>query len=343
MRQRNIRVVNQQDQFNRRNNHSEVGLSEFIQADVALNPCTEEHHKWLAHALGFSWIETETIKLSAKKEVLHAQKMDQIEINDGPIAREISGSLELLDPVDHIPTTFELAFKNHTKKIRSAIDIKPPSEIFRGDSCNFRPLFREQWFLGIISTVLAIQEESREIDHHQLRRIISKAHVFERLPLLTRSTVSRGVHVLLDHSESMQPFWRDQDELVNRLQRILGKIKVKIDWFEYNVFRPIESRLFWHTRMPNRFTDKTPILVVSDFGIGDNPSLARYMEWDPWFPVLQRARSSHCRTFALIPAPSTYWPEDINRFFNGFLIWDRKTSPQTAARVCRKSPQTVRI
>ncbi len=313
---------------------SEVGLAEMVQACYVLNLCEETHLQWLAQSLGLFWA-----KVPDREGDSTAAGAAPSPASSPPPATppkpEPPRKLQLLDPVAQKPMAFDVLLAGDAERVRSAAQLRVPAAPTSRESSSHQPLFGDRWFLGIISAILATQMTSHEIDLQLLWRSIIHGEVFKKLPLRKHSSLIKGVHLLLDRSESMQPFWRDQTQLVSRLRRLLGRPKVQTTWFEFDPLRPRETRLIWPARMPNRFRETTPVLLVTDFGIGMDPLAAYYMEWEPWLPVFQLARSCRCRVLALVAAPSNLWPAGLEQFVDGAVVWDRETSPQVATRLCR--------
>ncbi len=315
-----------------RHPRSENGLTEALQVCDALGVREGIYAQWLAECLGLGW-----------KESIAAPGQDQRETSAGATPSQDSSvaetpptteprKLKLLDPVAKEPMAFEQAFEGQAEKIRNADEIRPASFAAAETRPEFQPLFLDRWFQGIFSAVLGVKVLSSEIDFRKLERHVIQEEFFAQLPFKTCTKLVKGVYVLLDRSESMQPFWRDQDELIGRLRRMLGAALVQSSWFEYDAF---SRRIIWPT--PRQFRIETPVLLVTDFGRGKAPATAQTMDWEPWQKlILEPAQSSRSPIFALIPAAKDFWPATLARFIDCSLLWDRETSPLIAARQCRK-------
>jgi hypothetical protein len=242
----------------------------------------------------------------------------------------------MLKPVSQEPIVFEQHFSGHADNIREAEEISPAT-LERAQARPFyQPLFFERWSQGIFSAVLPTLMASREIDFRRLERNVAHGETLAEIPYKLRANLVKGVHVLLDHSETMQPFWRDEMELIARLRRLLGEALVQHTWFEIDPDRPIATRLRWRSSAPRKLHEGTPLLLVTDFGVGLEVIAGRFMDWDPWRPIFQLAESSRSRVIALLPSSPALWPAGLKRFVASMLLWDRETSPHTAARSCRR-------
>lgn len=315
-----------------RHPRSEIGLAEALQACVALGVREGCHAQWLAESLGLTWKEA-----VAGVEQPQSPILTSAETTEGSSSPSLSQGqeirkLKLLDPIGQEPMAFEQVFEGQTEKIRQAVEIRPASFAESEVRPAFQPLFLDRWFQGIFTAVLGIRVPSREIDFRKLERYVIQGEFFAQLPFKARTKLVKGVHVLLDGSESMQPFWRDQTELIARLRRMLGAALVQDSWFEYE---PNASRIIWRTPI-GQFRMETPVLIVTDFGSGLDPFGTRTMNWKPWEPIFELARCSRSRIFVLMASSPAYWPSMIDRFVDCSLLWDRETSPQIAARLCRR-------
>ncbi len=323
-----------------RHPRNKVGLAEVLRVCSLLGVRHGRHAQWLAESLELVWKEPDVTTPQTRTDVA-PQPADTDSLSpDSSTAPESKKKLKLLEPISREPIGFEVLFEAQTEEIRSAVEIKPATLTANAARPRFQPLFLDRWFQGIFSAILSTSVTSREIDFRKLERSIVQGDPFHQLPFKTKPSLIKGVHLLLDRSESMQPFWRDETELVARLRRLLGSALVKDSWFEYDSLRSAECGLIWHTPMPRQFREEAPVLLVTDFGSGLDSLAARSMEWEPWLPVLQLARSSRCRVFALIPSSPSFGPTSLDRFVDGSFVWDRETSVHTAVRICRKLNQS---
>lgn len=312
---------------------SEIGLAEVLQACTALGLPEGEQAQWLAECLGLTWT-TSSAKREQPQPATPTSQPPTAEglANEAPLKQDLK-KLELLNPVGQEPMAFEQVFEGHTEKIRNAAEIKPASLAESQTRPDFQPLFLDRWFQGIFTSVLGVRVPTQEIDFRKLERYVIQGEFFTQLPFKARTKLVKGVHVLLDRAESMQPFWRDETELLSRLRRMLGDVLVQHSWFEFD---RSASRIDWLTPMPGQFRMETPVLIVTDFGSGAVQFVAQTMNWEPWRPILDQAFCSRSRVFALIPSLPKFWPAAIGTFTDCSLLWDRDTSPQTAARLCRR-------
>ena len=313
---------------------NEVGLNEVLLACNVLGVREGRYTQWLANALGLACVDNNVNTEEENNNQFSAQKESAGKRSSTENNIQLK-KLKLIEPIAHEPITFELVFEPYIEKIRHSSSLKPANFSDNNQQLPYQPLFQKRWVQGIFTMMLSTKIFSNEIDFRKLEQIVAKDENFTQLPFKSKASLVKGVHILLDRSESMQPFWRDQTELVVQISRLLGKELVQCFCFEYDPLSPINSRLIWTTQKPRKFREKTPILIITDFGRGLDPIGSKFLEWEPWEPIFKLAKSSGCRTFALIPALSQFWPINLNRFVDAALLWDSNTSPRDATRQCQ--------
>ncbi|WP_395739926.1 hypothetical protein [Prosthecobacter sp.] len=320
-----------------RNTRTEVGLAEALQASAMLGVQGGVHAQWLATALGLVWQEKAAALPAPVAAPDGSPLAGQTPAPQPPRSAPAPAAkkLKLLQPVEEKPLLFEQHFGKLKDEILAAGEIAPSTLRQALERPRHLPLLEERWFQGIFTAALATSADSREIDFRTLERHLSQDRPLETLPFKKHGTLTKGVHVLLDRSESMQPFWRDQSELVARLQRLLGVALVKEAWFEMAPFGPAASRLQWSDMEAPTFHEQMPVLLVTDFGVGQDATAASHMDWAPWQPLFQLAESSHAPITALLPSDKEHcWPAGLAARTVSALLWDRETSPRTALRSC---------
>ncbi|WP_437941088.1 hypothetical protein [Sorangium sp. So ce341] len=141
-----------------------------------------------------------------------------------------------------------------------------------------------------------------------------------------------GVQVLVDRSDTMVPFLRDEAELVERVQRVVGAEATAVLRFEQNplVAGPGPRRL-WRPYTPP--AAGTPVLVLSDLGIGGQ-ALDEVDPTTAWLDFIEIVGRAGCPLVGFVPAPPGRWPAAlVGRM--ALLSWDRTTTVADAARAVR--------
>jgi len=303
---------------------SEVGLAELVLALAILKPNSSEACALIAKTLGLEWRE-------AKEKVTSYQDLPPKPIVDPLVDEERTTELKMpdktpepqppaeLEPIGYEDQMHEILFNDSI--LEDMDELEPTNITLHMKSPKYKPLLRDEWFRGLMSAMLTTPRASKDIDWRVLKKRLANGQPLDRLPWRQQSTLERGVQLFLDRSDSMQPFWHDEKELINRLQRLLGSRNVQVRWLEIDPWDSTESRLKWHSPPPSQFPIETPLLIVSDFGIGERLFGEGIMGLEPWLPLLDIAQSHNCPVIALVPAPESFWPNKLKQLIPNAFVW----------------------
>ncbi|GEM_PF-2993767 len=321
-------------------NGSKVGLAELLTALKLLKPESNETLALIAESLGLNWRGIDALQPSGVEGQLPLIE-DSLEKVDADVAPELNVSMpspdpkfltdlpaKILEPIGYEDQTFEIL----DDPILATTEALEPTNIdshMRRPS--YQPLLQDKWFRGLMSIMLSTLIASDKIDWKMLERKMIRGELLDRLPFRKRPTLQRGILLFLDRSESLQPFWRDEKELVEKLQRLIGRFKVEAWWFEVDHWLIDGPRIRWFSPPPLQLPRNASLLLVSDFGISGELSLGR-IDLDPWNPLIDIARRNNCPMVSLIPAPISYWPNALKRRIPNSFVWDYDTSIATVMR-----------
>lgn len=317
---------------------SAVGLAELIHASYRLGIADSERLGWLAESLGLKDTPVKEQKTPEDSGAVNAEtSKQQPPGEDKPEPKNTPNALPALiplTPIAHEPAYFEK--KLDPGKLGSAIPLAPATADSDRALAHYQPLFHDKHLLGIASALLGAPMDSTQVDIPRAAKRIAAGLPLDSLPMQQRRKLTRGVQVLADRSESMQPFWQDQIEWLKRLNRLLGESVVQSSWFIYEPLFPSDRQIDWLTPPPERFAPSTPVLLITDFGLGKGESGFYPEDWQAWLPLLQKARDSHSPLIALLPLPHQAWPASLLEYVDHAVTWDRDTTPQQVARLCRQ-------
>jgi hypothetical protein len=145
---------------------------------------------------------------------------------------------------------------------------------------------------------LGRQLPGSEFDMESLISRIAHGHSLERLPYRRRTSLRAGGQILVDLSDAMIPYRRDQEWLAGKLRRILGPDRVDILAFEDCPGRGAGKEPFggWtNYRVPPA---GTPVLVLTDLGIADPPDVVASADADEWLAFAHRMTDAGCMLLA---------------------------------------------
>ena len=227
-------------------------------------------------------------------------------------------------------------------------DMVPVQAGVERQSVNLRalePLLRPKWARAIMIQLLSLGEETRMPDVDRVVELIATARPLSSLPRLRRATLSEGVQVLVDRSDSLLPFFADQAWLTRLLRHLVGEHSLEILDFAGCPWRDVESGETrrevgvggshrWRVyRTPRR---GVPILLLTDLGIGRSRQPTDWATVSEWLVFLALTRKARCPVVTLVPYPKHRWPERLAKAMP-ILVWDRETgTPQVKAVVYKR-------
>lgn len=317
---------------------TDIGLSDILLSLHYLSPNSEITKKAIAKSLGFDLEHVEEKKTFELEE-------SRIELSSA-ISDKTNESQN-----EHLPKKVEfesdanvITLKPQEEKEIESVDIfnveldgieaLPPTKVeLHFKKPKHLPLFDEKWFMSIMSLILSTPQQTSEIDFRLIEKTIFNFSPIERFPNLYRNSLHRGVQVMLDVSDMIQPYLRDKNELILALTRLLDKNRVKIFKFELETFP--QKEIVFHYNSIKNIQDETPILIVSNFFSSNREKLVRLKKHAGLVTFFETVKNKKCPIAVLIPTSEEFFPEDIKEFVNCCYVWDRTTSPQTASRIKR--------
>jgi hypothetical protein len=191
------------------------------------------------------------------------------------------------------------------------------------------PLLRASSVRAILSASVST-EIVTGLDTRRAIGIIARREPFDRLPLKMINSVRRGVQLLLDKSGGMSPYLRDQAWLTGWMARVIGRQRMEIGSFsgvpQRGLHRGLKRLRAWHP--PPR---GTPILLLTDLGIGYPAGFDDAASADEWLAFAVLARRAECPVVAFVPYPPERWPPALRRAIT-ILRWDRQLTAGRAAK-----------
>jgi hypothetical protein len=183
------------------------------------------------------------------------------------------------------------------------------------------PLFLPRWIRGIVAAALSAELPDGPPDVERAVDAAARLEPITDVPRRPLRTLRLGVQLLVDRSSRMTPFARDQSWLELTLHRILGENRVEVLSFTTT---PLEPDGGTYRRPP----PGTPVLLLTDLGIGRPLLDPGWTEPDEWLRFARAVRRADCRLTAFVPYPPARWPAQLARELT-IIRWDRSTSAAT--------------
>jgi hypothetical protein len=194
-------------------------------------------------------------------------------------------------------------------------------------------LFTPRWERSLLTTALATADDQGPLDIDRLVQVLAQARPVTALPRQIVPTLRRGVQVALDVGTAMTPLLRDQAELLAALRVVIGGDRLE-------VIRFIGTPLLHWAPSSQPWSEKpyappaagTPVLLITDLGIGKAPATASESAGpDAWSEFARHLERAGCPAVALVPHGPKRWPPSQGRRM-ALMHWDHRT---TVGRVRR--------
>ncbi|PWI14567.1 hypothetical protein DI272_10670 [Streptomyces sp. Act143] len=186
------------------------------------------------------------------------------------------------------------------------------------------PLLAPRSASAIVQAAVSRREPDGEVDIPGAVGRLAQGLPLGTLPRRPSPTLRFGVQVLVDRGTGMQPFHRDQDELVARIRRTVGQETTEVLYFEDAPLHGTGTaeQWPWHPYAPP--APGTRVLLLTDLGLG-GPPRARQSGRTDWERFFDRLAHSGCTPVVFLPYPRHRWPawaRDRVRM----VPWDRRTT-----------------
>ncbi len=182
---------------------------------------------------------------------------------------------------------------------------------------DFSPLTRWVRLLPYLHRAAQCRTAGSRLDMHKIVSRLSQGEILQQLPHQPHSSWSSDIHIVLDRSDRLTPYWEDQTWLATRLTRLLPTATYKL-------------AMFWEGMKEPAFADESHgdyqppgagglVLVLGDLG-----SLSKQSNLQQtWHTFAQRLRNRDCRALALLPCSSSL-PRSPHNSLWQTLHWERQ-------------------
>lgn len=193
------------------------------------------------------------------------------------------------------------------------------------------PLFPVRTSRAILSGALATPSSSGPLHLAKIIESLSRGELVRFIPWLSIPTLTRGVQLLIDRGEGMQPFAADQTALRAVLVRVVGRDRTEVLYFEGSPLwgAGIGPKDEWPDYRPP--ATGTPVVVLTDLGIARPLRSSGFAGASDWRQLTQVLGRAGCPLLALVPYPARRWPAELSKCMT-ILQWDRATTVSVVRR-----------
>ncbi|WP_224363658.1 hypothetical protein [Hyalangium versicolor] len=313
-----------------------IGLGDLVTATRRLATADPEVLRQVASLLGFEWplapeppaaLEpppTEPLPLGAEPTQKPVPPVEAAPVVPMPQMGPLFDSFTTIEPLEDAPLRTPVWLKG-------VAPMAPPSAA--PGSLPLEPLFASATSRHLLTTALRTPSGEGPPDVEVLIQVLSRGEPVRTFPSQELPTLSRGVHVLVDKGEGMQPFTRDQRELLAQLRRVVGSERVSSTSF---------------IGLPGRRTPRgralvlpprgTPLLLLTDLGLGGPAYSSSRASLDEWMALARKWGATGHPLVAFVPYPPSRWPRELTKLIR-IVQWDRHT---TVGRVLSASARPRR-
>ncbi|MER5575653.1 hypothetical protein [Streptomyces massasporeus] len=221
-----------------------------------------------------------------------------------------------LQPVGYtLPLEQNWAREGLPRPDRALMALQPP----------YTPLLARSSTLALLEAALSGSAPDGDVDVEDAVELLARGLPLAFLPRRMRRTLRHGVQILVDHGPALEPFTRDQAQLRDRVEALVGKGKTELLHFAHSPLRGAGAGPLWTWdayRPPPR---DSAVLLLSDCGtIGPPGDRARSTpaEWQRFAELVRRGGA---RPLALLPVPERRVPQWLAAIMP-VLCWDRGTT-----------------
>jgi hypothetical protein len=213
------------------------------------------------------------------------------------------------------------------------VSSQPP--IVSGPPTEPEPLFGGITRRAVLTAVFATDVPEGDLDLELIIELVSARRPIPDLPRWPVPTLRQGVQLLLDLGQGMDPYANDRDSLADCLSDILPNDRISILHFVGCPNRgcgsgPRDDWLPWQPLIRG-----TPVVAVTDLGIGAAPFDSERAQTSEWLAFASRLKAAGCPLAALVPYGADRWPPRLDRAMR-LLHWSERATPRQMAHARRR-------
>jgi hypothetical protein len=197
-----------------------------------------------------------------------------------------------------------------------------------------QPLFDRLRRRGLLSSALATHIEEGDLDVERIVSAVSAGEPLQFLPRLPVPTLRRGVQVLLDVGQGMDPFAEDQHGLVRALDDVLADDRLEVLRFNGCPTRGVRGESESSYRAWRPPPQGMPLLAVTDLGIGGPMLDSERATTAEWLTFAHRLREAGYDIVVFVPYEATRWPRRLQSAMK-LIHWSERTTVGAVRRALR--------
>ena len=305
-------------------------LADWLRAVEALQPQSEEHLQVIARLMGLRMKSVARAAATSRKRTSAPEPAPEI----GTAAPEKPApESKPRRRIDSVLTPGNASRNAPPAWLTSVRFLETTEPAHLHPVLPLEPLFPGRTSRAILSGALATPSASGQLNLAKVIEMLTRAELIESVPRLPVPTLVRGVQLLIDRSESMQPFATDQAAVRAVIARVVGRDRTQVLYFDGSPLwgAGIGPKDEWPEYDPP--APGTPVVALTDLGIAQPPGLAGIAGPSDWRTLAAILARADCPLLALVPYPPRRWPPLAKCLT--IIQWDRATTAAVVRRAIR--------
>jgi hypothetical protein len=308
-------------------NRSTIFLGDLLDAIRTLKPADFETRKHIAELLGITLTLPETVTEPNRPAPQPATAPAEPTPPTAPLDARVPNPVTDSIPIQLVRQQTDTA--EWISEVKALPGVRPEDESYHIPP--LEPLLLPQWTRSILSLSLATKTQDGMPDLEKITETLARGEILREVPRYSSPTIRRGIQLLIDKSQAMTPFARDQSILQKDILDLAGIDRVEIKRFAGSPLRGAGSgRKPWpEYRAP---LPGTPVVLLTDLGICQ-PMLAD--DWAgpvEWLKFSETVAHANCPLVAFVPYESSRWPGELMQAMT-IIQWDRRTTAGTVRSI----------
>lgn len=195
----------------------------------------------------------------------------------------------------------------------------------------FEGLLTERDGVELMRMASSVSIATDRIDVDRVAARLASALPLTELPMLTMKSLEFGAQILVDVGQSMQQFYKDQADLVKRVEDKLRKF-AEVQYYADDPLRGCGSerrRYSWHAyQLPH---PQVPVIALTDLGCGFPLRPVATRGWMRLAELLKRRKS---RVVVFAPVALARIPAELARVVD-LVLWDRSAIRRNVMQLVR--------
>jgi hypothetical protein len=202
---------------------------------------------------------------------------------------------------------------------------------YRGAVPPFHSLFAARDSAELLRLSASVLAPTDRIDLARVIESAAQARPIVSLPRVRVASLGLGAQVLVDVGTSMQPFWDDQQRLVDQVHATMGAL-ADIRYFAEDPALGAGRERRKSTWKPYQLPRaEVPVIGLTDLGCGFPPRATSALAWRQLALRLRRRQS---RLIAFAPVRLARVPVDVRHAVE-IMVWDRSARRRNLSLLLR--------